>query len=51
MISISYHDFPGNLPDYQMYAESRKMNDWTVVVSVIIVALTVFSLINRKGKH
>ena len=36
------------LKDYTMYAESRQMNYWAVIVSVVIIGFTVFLLFRRK---
>lgn len=40
-----------SLRDYRMHAESRKMNYWTVVVSVLIATLAVFLFVKSKDKH
>ncbi len=38
------------LKDYEMYAESRKINYWAVVVSILVVILTLF-LIAKRGRR
>ncbi|MDN5214877.1 hypothetical protein QQ020_22545 [Fulvivirgaceae bacterium BMA12] len=38
------------LKDYEMYAESRKINYWAVAVSILVVMLTIF-LIVKKGRR
>lgn len=36
--------------DFEMYGESRRMNIWAVVVSAVVVMLTVYWMIRKKGR-
>jgi hypothetical protein len=37
------------LKDYRMYATSRKLNYWTLIVSGVLIGLTIIAFVKRKG--